>query len=257
MSLTITQNVNKLNLTVTQSGVSLELNPTIALSIPTPGPTGAAGPAGADGGGFEESFTSQSTVAINHDLNTLSPVVECYDNTGLRIVPSSVQVVDANNTTVVFGSVKTGKIKVAGGLAGEVGGALTAYKTADESKTNDATPAIDTDLQVELEASSEYTFQLTILTNGHATPDMKYTFVVPSGAVGGYSLDLDADNASLTLLTSSTFNSQFGNDRIGVLIGRIKTSSAGTFGFSWAQWTLDANALTLQEGSNLIITKLN
>ena len=66
-------------------------------------------------GRYVESFTTQTTVTVTHNLKDTSPNVIIYNGSNEMIEPSSVTVVDSNNITVTFGSSQSGKIVVQGG----------------------------------------------------------------------------------------------------------------------------------------------
>jgi hypothetical protein len=138
------------------------------------------------------------------------------------------------------------------------GGALTAYKTTDETKTNDNTLVIDTDLQLELEASSVYLIKAYISQNSAAAADFYFTLNYDDTYEFG-KWYYDQDNASAGLLAfgfnwTSTGSS---SDKSMNLTIHVITTNAGTFGLEWCQATSDAGATILKKGSSLIATKLN
>jgi len=49
---------------------------------------------------------------INHALNTLTPGVEIWNDLNIKIEASSVEVIDANNIQITFGSAITGRVSV-------------------------------------------------------------------------------------------------------------------------------------------------
>lgn len=56
-----------------------------------------------------DTFTYQQSPAsatwtINHNLNTTTPMVQVYDNTPRMLIPDEINIVDANNLTITFGS---------------------------------------------------------------------------------------------------------------------------------------------------------
>lgn len=66
---------------------------------------------------YSQSFTTQTTVALAHNLNTLAVLVQCYDGGSppSLVDPASAVITDANTVTVTFGVAQTGKCIVVGG----------------------------------------------------------------------------------------------------------------------------------------------
>lgn len=75
----------------------------------------------------DHTFTAQTSVVLNHALNTTRILVQCYDATtnGNAIGFNSLTVTDANNVTVGFASPQTGRCVVNGGSGGVGGGGAT------------------------------------------------------------------------------------------------------------------------------------
>jgi hypothetical protein len=64
---------------------------------------------------YFEQTTPATTWAINHNLKTITPVVDCYLNVSsvwTKVIPLEVQVVDSNNVNVVFSTAQTGRAKI-------------------------------------------------------------------------------------------------------------------------------------------------
>lgn len=84
-----------------------------------------------------ESFNSYTTtfdqvtdITITHNLGTLSVVTSVYDETGLKIEPYKLQVVDLNNIRLLFDIPVSGKIVISGNGIGTFTG--IDFKTADD-----------------------------------------------------------------------------------------------------------------------------
>ena len=71
---------------------------------------------------YEESFTGQTSVNLDHDYNTTAIMVRCYDGSEVEVLPSSVTATDVNNATVTFANAQTGRCSVAATLATGAGG---------------------------------------------------------------------------------------------------------------------------------------
>lgn len=134
---------------------------------------------------------------------------------------------------------------------------LTAYKTADQSKTSTTTLADDADLTVTLEASSVYAFEMMLRADIAVTPDMDFAFTMPAGTAG--SISPPGINSVTETDMSSEYNIKGGgNVTINSFIGQVETSTtAGAFTFKWAQNISDASATTVKKGSWIRLTKLN
>jgi hypothetical protein len=75
---------------------------------------------------FSQSFISQSSVTLNHGLNTANVIVSCYDSANQMVGANSVTVVDTNRAAVSFATPQTGRCVV----NGTGGGGIT---TGEES----------------------------------------------------------------------------------------------------------------------------
>lgn len=60
-------------------------------------------------------FTNQTSVTVDHNLNTESPIIQVYDSSNFQIIPDSIQLDDNNSATVTFSSATSGYIVVAQG----------------------------------------------------------------------------------------------------------------------------------------------
>lgn len=84
---------------------------------------------------YQQSSASASW-SIAHNLATTNPLVQIYDNTQTMIIPNSVDIVDANNLTVTFGSAVAGMAVI---MYGDIDGApksqyaYTYYQTSADT----------------------------------------------------------------------------------------------------------------------------
>ena len=61
---------------------------------------------------FHTQSTASNIWTVNHNLNTISPVVDCFiDNE--KIIPSSIEVVNNNTVTIIFSVDRIGVAKIA------------------------------------------------------------------------------------------------------------------------------------------------
>lgn len=145
---------------------------------------------------------------------------------------------------------------------------LTSYKTANEDKTNDATPAQDSTLALTLEANSKYIFEIqltyqTQVASGHGGFKVNVTEPAGSSIEAVYNI---ATSASWKYIgrrftnTTSDIGLIYGqvNAEANVVIkGTIETSStAGTFAPIWSQNTSNANWTRVLKGSYMIAHKV-
>lgn len=98
---------------------------------------------GGSGGGlakFEQAFTAQTSVVVNHFLNDLEVLVQVVDASNVTIPASTITSITrdtVNRVTVVFSGSTTGKIIVSGGqFAGTGGNGLVSYAQAFTAQTS-------------------------------------------------------------------------------------------------------------------------
>lgn len=66
-------------------------------------------------GVFDGAFTSSSSWVVTHNLNTATPLVQCYDNTGQLIEPATIVATNVNVVTITWDTPQAGKVVVSGG----------------------------------------------------------------------------------------------------------------------------------------------
>jgi hypothetical protein len=64
---------------------------------------------------FSEQFVSQSSVLITHNLSTLSPIVQVYDENDEQIIPTKIKIENDQQVSVEFPSEVSGKVVIAKG----------------------------------------------------------------------------------------------------------------------------------------------
>ena len=64
---------------------------------------------------IKKSYTNQSTWVVNHNLNTVNPIAQVYDNDNYQIIPQTLRITDSNTITVTFSSAESGYVVVAKG----------------------------------------------------------------------------------------------------------------------------------------------
>ena len=144
-------------------------------------------------------------------------------------------------------------------VAGGSSPILTAYKTADESKVNDTTRTLDSELFVTLEANSYYYVELSIIANSDSAYDIRIDFqtgIVTTATIMWYT---DSDSLAGTVLTNysqQTIPGSGANKALNIN-ANIYTTDAGVYGINWAQFVSGAIPSTFLKGSSMIATKLN
>lgn len=139
-------------------------------------------------------------------------------------------------------------------------GILTAVKTADETKTEDDTVSLDSDLQITLEANSYYDIEVQLLYTAGGVPDFRTQFEVPSGSDGIWWRIINDDTFGLTELTTVTSHNGLGTTTeayVRFFVNIYTDSTSGTFGVKWAQNSSSTIITTLQKGSSIKAVKLN
>jgi hypothetical protein len=66
---------------------------------------------------YSQTFTTQTSVALAHNLNTTAVITQCFDNSNADIGWDTLTLTDANTVTVTFTNAQTGKCVVTGNLA--------------------------------------------------------------------------------------------------------------------------------------------
>jgi hypothetical protein len=89
-------------------------------------------PAGASAPNFSQSFTSQTSVTMTHNLGTSNVVVSCYDSSNNEVSYATFTVVDLNNVTATFFTPQTGRC-VVNGFGGQ---AINRFATSFTSQTS-------------------------------------------------------------------------------------------------------------------------
>lgn len=138
-------------------------------------------------------------------------------------------------------------------------------KAADESTNTDTVLSDDSELLVELQATRTYTFRIVVFFDTVAAADFKYD-VHYTGTVGSFRAAFRDVAAGATAFSNigvwtaiDTVQSVTGAGTTGGFVeidGVIKTTTAGTLSFRWAQDTSDASNTTVLEGSRLYVEEV-
>lgn len=144
-------------------------------------------------------------------------------------------------------------------------------KTADESVTSSTVMQDDDDLQLTLEAGATYSVNGAFYADGATAGDMKiayqYTGTVAAGTTLGFHCLSAAAAANPAELYADTLPDVDVTTRIlgmvGVnsdyptlVVGIVKTTTAGTFSIQWAQGASSATATRMRAGSFLQFRKV-
>lgn len=122
-------------------------------------------------------------------------------------------------------------------------------KTADQTVNNSTTLVNDTHLVVPLLANRRYYWFMRLRFESDSTPDIHFTWTVPSGATGGRRREIN-NATEVGYGTVSTWSGSTGVTRQGYAGGYVETSStAGNLQFQWAQDVADASDTTVLIGS--------
>jgi len=146
-------------------------------------------------------------------------------------------------------------------------------KTVATDRASTIVPAIDPDLQANLEANSVYLVEFTCYFAATNAVDVKTEWAVPTNAAGLKSVigpastattEANADGVSVRLGTH-----QFDTDMVYAGVrndntlafrvreeGVVTTTNSGVVGISWAQGTSSATAATLFAASYMTVRKI-
>jgi hypothetical protein len=156
-----------------------------------------------------------------------------------------------DNGTTVFEVADGGAVSTKGH---SVLGVKTGYKTADQSKTSNASPALDAQVQVSLDANA--TYRVVVMTRFNLASDNPGLDMLLAGTVGinnvsGFMLSKHTGAPDVFDNTYSANPNGAGSsgDYVYQMEFTIETSTSGTLGVSWSQDTSHADAVTLKRGS--------
>jgi len=135
-------------------------------------------------------------------------------------------------------------------------------KTADESKTNDATPALDADLFITVAAGETWIFKATVFASEAAANPNISIGLGGTATVAATDIRYNVSDFAGNSGTGSTFNSTVaGINTTSTVMAAVVNGSAtfltgGTAGVFWAQSSSNGNAVTVYKMSYLKCTKV-
>jgi hypothetical protein len=74
---------------------------------------------------YTQSFTTQTSVTLTHNLNTTTTLTQCFDGSNIQIIPNSTTITSVNVVTVTFSIAQTGFCNVNGATSSGSGGGST------------------------------------------------------------------------------------------------------------------------------------
>ena len=137
---------------------------------------------------------------------------------------------------------------------------ITAVKTSDETKNNDNSVALDSELQISLDANSYYEIEVQLLYEAGGTPDLRTQFEVPTGSGGSFWRTNNTSNINSNNLTSIISNLGLGvgtSTHTRMRVNIYTDTTSGTFGVKWAQNKSHSHNTTIYRGSSIKAIKLN
>ena len=130
------------------------------------------------------------------------------------------------------------------------------YKSSNQSIATSVLTA-DMELNFPIAANEAWQVRLYMPFSAPTVPDMKYTFLVPTGATGYFADDDSAQTANVPSAIGQLTGSS-GDRVVGINGVFINNSVAGNIAFYWAQNTDTVSSVsTVYKGANIIATKLN
>ena len=238
------------------------------------GETGAAGAQGATGATGAASTVAGPTGPTGA-TGAASTVAGPTGATGAQGIQGTTGATGATGAQGIQGATgATGATGAASTVAGPTGptgetgatgaagnSAVMVRKTVDESVTNSTTLQNDDNLKISLAANDAYEFSgMLFVSSTNATPDVKVTFTVPSGATirwfgegfgDGYSVSADCVEASGTTFTITlAANSALATVKFNGIV--VNSPTAGNLQLQWAQNASNAAAVKVEARSFLI-----
>ena len=139
-------------------------------------------------------------------------------------------------------------------------------KAADETIDTSSTLQNDDDFVVALAASEVVAFELVLFINSGSTPDFKFAFTVPSGAVLTWGIGSSVMmNTSETAVGSATETAsgtaialagQAARRLVTVSGLVVNSTTAGNLQFQWAQNTSDAGSTKIEARSYMLVMRV-
>ncbi|MBB2914849.1 hypothetical protein FHS43_006161 [Streptosporangium becharense] len=141
-------------------------------------------------------------------------------------------------------------------------------KTSDQSVTNSATPVLDSELMLTVEANSRYWVDAFLIADGATGGDLQLGWTGPAGCAFDWVSDglavaattgVDAVSRTAQGLTNLPSIGMIGvGSNIAIPLRGVLTTagSGGVLRVRWAQATANATATRMRAGSLLRITKL-
>jgi hypothetical protein len=237
-----------------------------------------AAPAGDLNVKWQKDASSPINVSAYVDVSVLEPLLTLTNIAGtLTAAKGGTGQTSYTTGDILYASGATALSKLAAGTSGYVltsngagaapswqaasgsSGILFAQKSADETRTNSTTVTIDADVQVSLEANTDYAFEAFLVFAAHATPDYKFGLVYPVGCTVDWNHTGDANGAAIAAETVvvNGLGAGLTTWKRHHVAGIVRNgANAGTFGIGWAQINLDAvNGTALRQGSWMRLQK--
>lgn len=131
-------------------------------------------------------------------------------------------------------------------------------KAADENVNNSTTLQDDDDFTFTVDANSYYQIEMGWLESSDSTADIKFQWSLPgTGEIDGNFNQSTTWNTFSEASTASLNGNGVGTINVHDVSGFMRTDTAGTATFQWAQLTAQANNATFHEGSWMSYRKLN
>jgi hypothetical protein len=143
---------------------------------------------------------------------------------------------------------------------------LSVIKLIDETRNNNTTITNDSELIFPLEAGGNYAFQFYIMMTTTINADFKFTINYNGSGTVRYFPIWKPPGSTTMLSLSATSITTFGNvigpnstagQSFIEIKGSVNCTTAGTFGFGWAQLTSDAGPTTVFANSYGLMFKVN
>lgn len=120
-----------------------------------------SGGGGASVANYQQSFVSQTTVSLTHNMNSSSLLVQCFNSSNVLIIPDSTTLTTVNTATVTFLASQSGFCNVnatGGGSSGGGGASTIAYASLPAASTAGLLYNFSDSLYTAIDGGSSYSY---------------------------------------------------------------------------------------------------
>jgi len=202
---------------------------------------------------FSDSFTSQTNFTVTHNLNTTTPDVTVYNDSGVKITPTSITVLGSNSVQIVLSGSTSGDVEVQGGIQSSTPGSGTADFLPDTDDSYDI-------------GSASFKWKDGYFTGSNIVGNTLFTPSSAPTAVQGKvyfdntenTLKVSNDGSTFSDIGGGSFSDSFAlNSSLAMLQdGAVSTSQDNLFKYSDITYT-NVNTLSLVSNTSYVYQDIN